>query len=1249
MKNNFTSSKKPKIGFVALLLFFCVLWGNGAMGQTASANQDTFIWTGTTSTAWEEPTNWSILRATSTPGTDTYPGQTSGDAIGDIVFVNKNDTPNAMILASQTRTVFRLTISNQFGTEAGAIMTINSDATLTISSNGSNNLVLAGGSLINNGALIITTTGVGFASFPAFGINCSNPSVLPTIPREYTYSGNGTLSITLSAANFANAAAFATSGNSANANLANTTYKLVLNNPSITLNQSTALAIGAIRTIPATAALPVTPKLIISGTGLTLGTVSTPSIGSLIGVGNATNLTVDTGTVLTLNSATANVNSGIEISNSIAGTGDAITGTNRTRFTNNGTINIKGNTSANGIRVATFSAAGNPIVGITFVNNGLIDVNVNATLAPTANSTPAAFQIPNGFGTTNANALLTLTNNGIINLKNTSTAAGNGFAIWVTGAGERTKTTFNNNGTVNVNGTVNNVGQSISLTNNAIINSNSSFSSFAAIINSSAGSFNFTKAETISASFTVDISAAATAGSIYTDANLNSYTVGTTKVTGTGTSIGTSFNQTTTVPASGTLTFVSGTGDPTIAYSAVTVTTNALPSPTTNSGIINTGKGALRSLSIISGVSDASTGTIAPGGTDYGIAELNKVSSTPDGILKIQVAGNSAAGVDYDQLSNSFAASTLSLANLDLNISFLYTPASSVTIPIVTAIAITGNFATVTGLTPGWALDYSSPTVVNLVYTTGSATATTWNGLSDSVWTNVGNWTAGVPTLSSNVTIGASANQPVIGSNVNILSLTIDATASVTVNSGFNLSVADAITNNGALTIASNANLIQINNATNTGNITVNRNSNLLSRLDYTSWSSPVTNASQFLTTFSPATDLNRFYNYNETSNAYNEIALPGTIPFAAGTGYLIRMPNDHPTTATVWNGSFSGLPNNGTINKAITYNGAAFGYNMIGNPYPSAIDASAFIAANTANIESSLYFWRKINAASGSAYAVYNPMGATTASPSSAVPNGTIQVGQGFFVKAKSASSVNFTNAMRVANNSNQFFKTKAAQKDRVWLNLTTTPGVFSQALIGYTADATTAVDMYDAKYINDSPIALTSSINSQEYTIQGRPTFDATDVVALNFKTDAAGDYTIAIAQADGVFAAGQDVYLVDSKTGTETNLNTGSYTFAATAGVDNSRFSLKYQKTLSIDTQSFDENSISVYASNGTLYVNSKSANINNVTVYDVQGRLIAQKVNVKSTTAVINNLRASNQVLIVRIEGEDSSVVTKKLLN
>jgi hypothetical protein len=91
------------------------------------------------------------------------------------------------------------------------------------------------------------------------------------------------------------------------------------------------------------------------------------------------------------------------------------------------------------------------------------------------------------------------------------------------------------------------------------------------------------------------------------------------------------------------------------------------------------------------------------------------------------------------------------------------------------------------------------------------------------------------------------------------------------------------------------------------------------------------------------------------------------------------------------------------------------------------------------------------------------------------------------------------------------------------------------------------------------------------------------------------------------------------------------------------------LKYQKTLKVDAPAFNENSVRVYKNNGTVYVNSGKIAINSIQVYDVQGRLIAERKNVKSSATTIENLKANNQVLLVKISGEDNSVVTKKVVN
>jgi trimeric autotransporter adhesin len=100
---------------------------------------------------------------------------------------------------------------------------------------------------------------------------------------------------------------------------------------------------------------------------------------------------------------------------------------------------------------------------------------------------------------------------------------------------------------------------------------------------------------------------------------------------------------------------------------------------------------------------------------------------------------------------------------------------------------------------------------------------------------------------------------------------------------------------------------------------------------------------------------------------------------------------------------------------------------------------------------------------------------------------------------------------------------------------------------------------------------------------------------------------------------------------------------------AGVDNARFSLKYQKTLKVIAPTFNEDSVTVFRTNGTLTVNSEVTAIQNIKVFDIQGRLVAERNNVKANTASIKNVKATQQVLIVQVTSEDNKVVNKKVVN
>lgn len=513
-------------------------------------------------------------------------------------------------------------------------------------------------------------------------------------------------------------------------------------------------------------------------------------------------------------------------------------------------------------------------------------------------------------------------------------------------------------------------------------------------------------------------------------------------------------------------------------------------------------------------------------------------------------------------------------------------------------------------------------------------TSTTWNGNS---------WDNGAPTSATTAIISGNYN---VLANINACTLTINNNAIVTIPSSFNVTLNGALTvNSGSFTLNNNANLIQSSNDTNSGNIIVKRETTALMLLDYVLWSSPV--AGQLLQPFSPTTLATRFYTYNPTTNLYNAVLSPSSTNFNIGTGYLIRMPNNHPTSPTIWQGQFQGVPNNGNYNLSVANNT----YNAVGNPYPSTIDANTFIDVN--GITEALYFWRKTNNAATTSYATYTKAGGigNAGGSSSIVPNGTIQVGQGFIVKPNS-NTLSFTNAMRSANNSNQFLKSKAIENNRIWLNLSKETVPVNQMMVAYMTGATLGIDpKIDGRYINDNATALNSLVENEEFVIQGRSLpFEDTDIVPLTFKANASGNYTIAIDHVDGLFSGNQNIFLNDKLTNTVHDIKNAPYTFTSVAGIFNNRFQLLYKNnsTLGTETTEFSDNTILVFLQNKILNINSEKTPIKTVKLFTIDGRLLFEQKNINNTSVTIKDFGATEQAILVQISSNENKVITKKVV-
>jgi|GEM_PF-687396 len=521
---------------------------------------------------------------------------------------------------------------------------------------------------------------------------------------------------------------------------------------------------------------------------------------------------------------------------------------------------------------------------------------------------------------------------------------------------------------------------------------------------------------------------------------------------------------------------------------------------------------------------------------------------------------------------------------------------------------------------------------------------TTWDGTS---------WSNGLPVSGTVANILGDLN---ITADFAACTLMVDNNSVVTVNPGVDLTVAGSVTvvDGSTINFADTANLIQTTNAQNTGTVNVFKNSSPLFLFDYSMWSSPVSGG-QTLAQFSPETVSNRFYTFNPLTNAFARANSGDT--FSTGKGYLIRMPNNWtPYSASnpqpaAWTGTFTGTPNNGNISVPVTAGSTGnTRYNLVGNPYPSPIKISDFLTANASNINGTIWVWRKRNDSRNPvSYSVCTAAGCTYNNGFSYYSDDTLlSKGQGFLVQAKSGvSSVVFNNSMRRSANVSQFFR--QAEKDRYWLSLTDNTGAeYGQMLVAYLPETSTGYDEgYDGLYNNESATFLGSLVQDQELSVEARAAFADNDVLPLQFRTDSATTFTIALPKAEGVFTAGQHIYLNDKQEGIIRDLTQSSYTFTAEAGTYANRFEIIYATT-ALGTHTPDSVSdFTVFAKNNTIGVVTANSIIEKVEVFDLTGRVIYSDAGINATTYNSKSISSAQQVLIVQVTDVNNKKTTRKI--
>ncbi len=416
------------------------------------------------------------------------------------------------------------------------------------------------------------------------------------------------------------------------------------------------------------------------------------------------------------------------------------------------------------------------------------------------------------------------------------------------------------------------------------------------------------------------------------------------------------------------------------------------------------------------------------------------------------------------------------------------------------------------------------------------------------------------------------------------------------------------------------------------------------------------------------------------------------------GAGYSMKGTTGAAGLGDTQNYVFRGKPNNGNIPTDELYINSGQNY-LVGNPYPSAIDANEFIKNNIQNEEvfnGAIYFWdhfggqTHILAEYIGGYATYSlasntgvPAIATderinaTGGISDIVPKRYIPVAQGFFINSydennpnKYGGTIKFNNNQRIyatENGGSSIFlspektsKTKSSatedERAKIRLKYNSPKGYHRQILVTADPETSNNFDLgYDAPLIEDNLEDMYWLIKGYPYVIQAVENFDEDQVLPLAIKLKEKGEFSIQIDSTEN-WTAKKPIYLKDKMLDSIHDISKEAYKTSSEAGEINDRFELVFYKP---DPEIVDNPddlpvidglfgiSYSTFQ-NQVKISNPDLLEISKVIIFDMAGKLIQEFKDIPTEIEIVREMRpVRSGVYIVKVFSENA-VTNKKII-
>ena len=436
--------------------------------------------------------------------------------------------------------------------------------------------------------------------------------------------------------------------------------------------------------------------------------------------------------------------------------------------------------------------------------------------------------------------------------------------------------------------------------------------------------------------------------------------------------------------------------------------------------------------------------------------------------------------------------------------------------------------------------------------------------------------------------------------------LTINSGGYVTINAGKALTVSGATTLNGSQCLILKSDATGTASFIDNGTISGTGTAKMERYLTHDKW-----HYTCFPVTSTQANPLYGLYvkYYKEPEHHFHYVICHDSTLSQLMLGYGIWSDGSNATI------NFSGTLNTGDISIPVTrtYLDSCVitpkysGWNLVGNPYPSAIDLNSSNITWT-NVEQTAWFWSQ----SAGNYKVW-PSGGGGAHDQYCPPE------QGFFVHcnasvtppAQGTGSLALKNPARVHNTA-AFLKTNEEIPDLLRITATGTLNSYQDELSVYFDDSRNqdyepGYDAYKLYGLHEAPQIYTK-ITDEKVTCNSLPFAQKNMVIPMGFSCGVNGQYTLT-ADKMGTFKNNIGISLEDLKLNTTRDLRQNpAYTFSYDTLDNTDRFLLHfYNPSFGIEDKKTD-NRVQIYSFGSSVYIRSTDGTVlsGNVFIYNMIGR-------------------------------------------